>query len=238
MEGWIKLHRKLIDSSIFTSGDSFLLQLWIYILLKANHSDKKIIFNEKELTIQRGSGIFGLNQIVKDLTKYKRENSKVFKKMKTLYYRKLLLLKNIGNLKLQPTNKFTVVTVNNYDIYQSDVTPVKLQCNSTETPVLTNKNDNNVNNENNNIYKPQKTLNEKDFEEIAKQFNVSTSYVQQTYEKMLDWCKSKGKIYKDKKAALRNWIRGSNDLDKASKYIPIENRLSISELLKERRENV
>lgn len=100
MEGWIKLHRKLIDSSIFTSGDSFLLQLWIYILLKANHSDKKIIFNEKELTIQRGSGIFGLNQIVKDLTKYKRENSKVFKKMKTLYYRKLLLLKNIGNLKL------------------------------------------------------------------------------------------------------------------------------------------
>lgn len=44
------------------------------------------------------------------------------------------------NLQLQPTNRFTIVTVSSWDRYQSDVTPVKLQRNSSVTPVKTNKN--------------------------------------------------------------------------------------------------
>jgi len=142
-QGWIKLYRKLLDDPIMTSGDSYLLQLWIYILLKVNYIEKRFIFNNKEMIIHKGQGIFGLNQIVKDCTIYKYENTSIFKKFKTIYYRRLKILKNLGNLKLQPTNKFTVITVLNWDKYQSNETQLKLKRNSTETPVLTNKNNKN-----------------------------------------------------------------------------------------------
>ena len=73
-QGWIKLHRKILDSTVYTSGDAHLFQLWIYILLKVNHKKSRFLFNGEEITIKPGSGVFGLNQIVKDLTGLKNEN--------------------------------------------------------------------------------------------------------------------------------------------------------------------
>lgn len=144
--GWICLHRKLLNSPVYTTGDPYLLQLWIYILLKVNHQDKRFLFNGKEVIVKKGSGIFGLNQIVRDLAGLKSENTKNFKKMKTIYYRKLKILENIGNLKLYPTNKYTLITVKNWGRYQENETQLKLKRNSTETQLKTNNNDNNVNN--------------------------------------------------------------------------------------------
>ncbi len=146
-QGWVKVHRKILDSTVFSAKDTYLLQLWIYILLNVNHQDKKFLFNGKEMTVKKGSGIFGLNQIVKDLSKEKKEESKKFKKLKTIYYRRLKILENIGNVKLYPTNKFTVVEVINWDKYQENETQVKLKRNSTETQLKTNKNVKNVDND-------------------------------------------------------------------------------------------
>jgi len=148
-QGWIKLHRKILEHPIFTSGDSYLIHLAIYLLLKVNHEDKRILFNGQEIVIKRGQGIFGLNQLVKELTPYKNENSRNFKKFKTIIYRRLKILEKLQFLKLQPTNKFTIITILNYDVYQASETPVKLQRNSSETPVKTNKNNKNDKNEKN-----------------------------------------------------------------------------------------
>lgn len=144
--GWIKLHRKILDNPIFTSKDSFLIQLWLYILLSVNHKPKRLLFNKKEMVIESGQGIFGLNQIVKDCTNLKKEDSSKFKKYKTIYYRRLKILQNLGNVKLNPTNKFTLITVINWDKYQGIETQVKLKRNSSETQVKTNKNDKNIKN--------------------------------------------------------------------------------------------
>lgn len=135
--GWIKLHRKILDSVVYQ--DSHLLQLWVYILLKVNSRPKKFLFNQKEMILEPGQGIFGLNQIVKDLTKLRDEDRANFKKFKTTYYRRLKLLEKLGKVKLQPTNQFTIITVTYWQQYQQSETPVKLQRNSSETPVKTNK---------------------------------------------------------------------------------------------------
>lgn len=149
MGGWIKVYRKFLDSSIFLSKDVYLIQLWIYLLLKVNHKENKFLFNGQEIIVKKGSGIFGLNQIVKDLSKEKREGDKKFRKLKTIYYRRLKILENIGNVKLKPTNKYTLIEIINWDRYQENETQLKLKRNSTETQLKTNKNDNNDNNEKN-----------------------------------------------------------------------------------------
>jgi hypothetical protein len=92
-KGWICLYRKLLDSPIMTCNDPYLLKLWVYILLRVNHKQARLMFNGKELTLEAGQGIFGLNQIVRDLTGLMNEKKSQFKKFKTIFYRKLKILK-------------------------------------------------------------------------------------------------------------------------------------------------
>ena len=140
MEGWIKLHRRFLESPIFTSNDAGLVQLWIYILLKINHEPKKVVMSNQIIELDKGQGIFGLNHIVRDLTGLKNENGKKFKSNKIRQYRRLILLEKLQSLKLKPTNKYTVITVLNWDQYQSIVTQMKLSRNTAVTQMLTNKN--------------------------------------------------------------------------------------------------
>lgn len=55
--------------------------------------------------------------------------------------------------------------------------------------------------------KDKTQLTEQDFIDISNTFNVSLNDVKKVYEQMRDWMCAKGKIYRDHKAALRNWIR-------------------------------
>ncbi len=116
--GWIKLHRGILENPIFDDSTGYLLQLWVYILMSVNWKDKRILWNGKELTLKAGEGIFGLNKITKDLTKIENKDKPEFKKMKILYYRRLKILETLGNIKLYPTNKFTIVKVVNWKKYQ------------------------------------------------------------------------------------------------------------------------
>ena len=85
-----------------------LLQLFIYCLLKANHEPERIIFNNKEIPILRGSFVAGRFSMADDLGC----------KGITLYKR-LQKLKSLNFLTLNSNNKFTIVTIINYELYQS-----------------------------------------------------------------------------------------------------------------------
>lgn len=122
-----------------TSGDPHLIQLWLYILLSVNHAEQRIWLNGTEITLQPGQGVFGLNQIVRALTRYHDETKKNFMKNRTCYYRKLKILEKLQNVKLKTTNKYTIITVLNWDSYQQNETQVKLKRNAG----VTNKNDKN-----------------------------------------------------------------------------------------------
>ena len=43
MEGWIKMHRKILDNPIICK-DSDYLSVWIYLLLNATHKEIPAIF--------------------------------------------------------------------------------------------------------------------------------------------------------------------------------------------------
>jgi len=135
--GWVKLHRKIIENPIFLNSE--LLQLFLYCILKAGHKEKEIIFNGKMKKLEIGSFITGGESLSKEL---KQNQSSTWSRLK--------LLKNLGYISLKSTNKFTVVSVLKYDLYQDkELEKDKPDTNKIQTkykPDTTNKNEKNIKN--------------------------------------------------------------------------------------------
>ena len=107
MAGWIKLHRKLKDSLVFDNPD--LLKVWIWCLLKATHDDYIQMIGLQEVELKKGQFIFGRKVAANEL---KMSESKT--------YRLIKKLENMQNLNIKANNKFSVITIENWEIYQSD----------------------------------------------------------------------------------------------------------------------
>ncbi len=106
MQGWIKLHRKSLTSAVFQRDK--LWRVWCYCLLRANHQERKILWNRQEVRLKPGQFIFGRFECSKDL---KMKPSTLWKQMQ--------LLKKMRNCDIQSNSRFSVVTVLNWDTYQN-----------------------------------------------------------------------------------------------------------------------
>lgn len=133
-EGWIKLHRKILDNPVFKDSEAF--HLFSYLLLRANHKRNRFLFNQQEMELQRGQLVTGRAKISKDTRPSDR-------KIRT----RLELLKNLGILTSKTTNRFSIITICNYDYYQDtkiNERPAERPTNDQQT--TTNKNDKNEKN--------------------------------------------------------------------------------------------
>lgn len=138
MAGWIKLHRKILDNPIFLKPD--LYQLFSYCILRANHSETKIIWNGQEETLEKGCFITGRKVIAKDTGQNERTT-----------YDRLKLLENLKMITLKSNNKYSVVKVLNYSLYQGEECDIQQPANNQPTTnqqqTNTDKNDKNVKND-------------------------------------------------------------------------------------------
>lgn len=136
MSGWVKMHRCLMDHWVW--GEPEALKFWLTLLMDANHTDQKKLFNGALMEIKRGQILFGLNA-------YEKKTGISQRKMR----RYLDTLQNERMIDRQKTNKFSLITVVNYDEYQSadSQTSSKRHTNDTQTTTPKNvKNDKNVKN--------------------------------------------------------------------------------------------
>ena len=106
-EGWIKLHRAiqehwLWDDEPFTRGQAF-----IDLLLMVNHKDKKIMFNGELIEVKKGSKITSLRQLS---DRWKWSTNKVKKYLEQL--------QKDGMINYKSDNKKTLLTIENYSVYQ------------------------------------------------------------------------------------------------------------------------
>ena len=106
MNGWIKLHRKLLKNPIFYKPE--LLQLFIYCLLSAGHEEQRILWNGKEQVIPVGSFITGRKVLSLELG---QTENKIRQNLK--------LLESCSIIERKTTNKFTLVKIANYCSYQT-----------------------------------------------------------------------------------------------------------------------
>ena len=105
-ESWIKLYRKSLESAVFQNSN--LWQVWCYCLMRANHKEVKILWNKEEETLKEGTFIVG-----------RLEGAKQCKMKPTTFYLQLKTLQKLENIKIESFNKFSIVSVVNWRIYQN-----------------------------------------------------------------------------------------------------------------------
>lgn len=104
-EGWIKLHRNLLESSLFEHPE--LLKFWVWCLLKANHEEKNIRVGIQEVSVKSGEFIFGRKKAANELHI-----------TETTAYKYLKRLEKEQRITIKSNNKFSVVTLINWEDYQ------------------------------------------------------------------------------------------------------------------------
>lgn len=101
MSGWIKIHRRLQDWEWY--NDSNTVHLFLHLLLSANHGQK----NWRGIKVDRGQVVTGIHSLSEKLG---MSNSKIRTALEHL--------KKTGELTSKSTNKYTIITICNYDRYQ------------------------------------------------------------------------------------------------------------------------
>lgn len=106
MDGWICLHRKILDNPVvMKDADHF--AVWIYLLLNATHKDYPALFKGKKITLKAGQLITGRKSLSSILG---INESKV---------RRVLDDFEIDQqIDRQRSNKNSLITVINWDKYQ------------------------------------------------------------------------------------------------------------------------
>lgn len=143
MQGYIKLHRSILDNTIFKCKPFSKGQAWITLLLLTNHKESFInVKNGELIKIERGE--CGYSELaLADLFGWSRGKVKRF--LELLKSEKMIHQKTVANR--------TIISIINYDNYQNDT--VNSTVNDTVNGHLTvhqtdiNNNDKNDNNEKN-----------------------------------------------------------------------------------------
>jgi hypothetical protein len=116
MDGWIKLHRKFLSWEWFDISD--MIKLFIFLSLSANHTDG----TWRGIEIKRGQYLTGLNSL--------SEKTKIsIQTLRTCLKR----LEKTGEINMQVTNKYRMITICNYDSYQESQQPHSKQPNKQPT---------------------------------------------------------------------------------------------------------
>jgi len=158
-EGWVVLHRSIKSNWVWKDKPFSKGQAWIDLILRANHADKKVIFDTEVIIVPRGSFITSEVKLSEDWG-WSREKVRNF--LKTLVNDEMITKK--------ADNRKTTVTIVNYDVLQHAPTTGKQLGNNSETTGKqlgnTNNNYNNYNNEKtNNTTSPASSWDELSAEE-------------------------------------------------------------------------
>ena len=104
-KGWVKIYRKLLDNPI--SKKPNYLSIFIYLLLKVNHKDNDIILEGKKTIIKRGQFLTSIFSIPEFFNLSTSTVSRILKYLETER-----IIEKLS------TNKYSLITVLNYNLYQ------------------------------------------------------------------------------------------------------------------------
>lgn len=152
MEGWICLHRKILENPVICK-DSDYFSIFSYLLLSATHEERSVLFNNSTIILKKGQLITGRKKIS---DKFEISESKVQRVLKKL--------ENEQVIEQQTTSKNRLITVLNWNRYQLREQQNEQQVNNKRTTneQRVNTNNNETMKQLNNIYiNIIKRLNEK-----------------------------------------------------------------------------
>ncbi|MDA9762205.1 hypothetical protein N9C84_03950 [Desulfobacterales bacterium] len=105
--GWVKLYRKSLETGWM--GNHVLWALWTYLLLKASHKEHALMVGNQKVHLKPGQLVFGREKAAKEL------------KVGIQQIRsRLAFLRSAQKLTIKATNRFSIITIMNWDTYQYD----------------------------------------------------------------------------------------------------------------------
>jgi hypothetical protein len=114
--GYVKLWRKSIEGGWLSNAK--LWTFWCWCLMKASHKEYDLVVGLQKVHLMPGDFVFGLKAASKEL------------KMPIQPIRTILdFLKISQNITLKTTNKFSIISVVNWETYQSDENEINTQIN-------------------------------------------------------------------------------------------------------------
>ena len=131
-KGFIYLHRNILDWKWYKNET--VKTVFLHLLLKANYSNKKW----EDIIIKRGSFVTGVKKLSFELDLSQNKIRLVLKK-----------LERTNEISIKSTNRFSIVTITNYDSYQLDV--------NTQSQTNHNQNTNKAQTDNNQITNQSQT---------------------------------------------------------------------------------
>lgn len=108
--GWIKLHRRFAEWEWYK--DSKMVHLFIHLLLKANHNNN----TWKGINIERG-------QLITSYDTLERQTKISTRSLRTCIKK----LKMTGEITNKTTNRYSIITICNYDEYQNILSEIDKQ---------------------------------------------------------------------------------------------------------------
>ena len=133
-QGWIITHRKLRESSFYK--DSQAVHLWIHLLISANHKDAQVVRGNKVYEVKRGQLITGRKLLSSETGINESKLQRLLK-----------VFEKCHMIEQQTNNVNRLVSIINYDQYQTSEQQVNSKRTASEQQVNTNNNDNNKNND-------------------------------------------------------------------------------------------
>lgn len=221
MEGWVKLHRKIIENPLWTSEPFTKGQAWVDLLAMANHKDDKIFINGQWLEIGRGQ--LHTSEL-KLAARWKWSKNKVTRFLDALKMDGMLL----KNSATGGATNGTTLTLVNYGFYQGGETtdePTDEPTNGQRTNQRTdngrniNKNDKNVKNVEEDIYNPPTPLKGGESEKPkAEKFNLESvienepEEIRELLQRWLDYKKRQHKFTFKSADSFKTFIKKLNQL--------------------------
>jgi hypothetical protein len=208
MAGYIALHRRIEQHWVFENPDYF--RIWVSMLFSANFVDRDVMFNGTLISIKRGQLIFGLNAWS---AKYK-----VTSRMLRTFLSRLESCRMIDK---QITNKYSIISITNYDSYQTTDKQTTSKRQASDKPVTVQvttkeevKNVNKVNKEKGVVRFTPPTANDVD-EYCKERDNGISGQAFVDYYAANGWMRGKNKI-KCWKSCVRTWENRDRDNNNSS----------------------
>lgn len=104
--GYVKLHRSFRHSELFR--DPLTCQFFVYCITSASYKERKVLVNKQVVSLKPGQFIFGRKKAADELGTTER-------KVRTL----LKLFEKIDFLTIQATNRFSIISIVNWSVYQN-----------------------------------------------------------------------------------------------------------------------
>ena len=131
--GYIYLHRKLLDSAIFSSELG--LKIWVWCLLKATFKERNVYVGRQKVHLEPGQFIFG-----------RIAASEQLNISESTVRNWINILEKDNYLDIKSTNKYSLISIKSWDEYQGKGQQMTSRWKTDDEQMDTNNNVNNVNN--------------------------------------------------------------------------------------------